>query len=51
MALSDADLNALRGATHISDVVAVLAGALCMLLSEKPSWKQAVALMSSDDFK
>jgi hypothetical protein len=51
VALSETDVNTLRSATQINDVVAVLAGAICMLMNDKPSWKQAVAIMSAPDFK
>ena len=49
--LTEDEIGTLRNASAISDVVAVLAGAVCMLLGEKPSWKQAVALLSLPDFR
>jgi len=49
--LQDTELVALSSSRHISDAVAVLAGAVCMLLNEKPSWRQAVATMSLPDFR
>lgn len=43
-------LRDLCSSTHISDVVAVLAGAVCLLLGARPSWRQAVELMAAHDF-
>lgn len=44
-AVPDIALQQLAASRSISDAVAVLAGALCMLLGEAPSWRHAVALL------
>ena len=51
VAVSDDDFAKLRTSSHISDAVAVVAGALCMLMNQPPSWRQAVAIMSDPDFR
>ena len=51
VAVSDHAFEELRTATHISDAVAVVAGALCMLMGQPPSWRKAVELMGEADFK
>ena len=48
--LKDSDLEVLRGMQDISDAVAVLAGAICMLMQRPPGWKEAVRLLKEPDF-